>query len=108
MHPLYTAGVQSILEAMPKLSLYTEYLTVYAKERFRKKISLIHSLSLCWHSGIMYRSILPVNASDLVSYLVLQTSLFTAKQFIPHTALESYNICGWVKEVHTFKRQENS
>ena len=108
MHPLYIVGVQSILEAMPKLSLYAEYLTGDAKEKYRDKISLIRSLSLCWHAGIMYRSILPVNASDLVSYLVLQTSLFTAKQFIAHMALESYNVCGWVKEVYTCKRQENS
>ena len=83
---------------MPKLSLYAEYLTGDAKERYREKISLIHSLSLCWLAGIMHRSILPVNASDLVSYLVLQTCLFTAKQFIAHMALESYNICGWVKK----------
>ena len=86
MHPLYTVGVQSILEAMPKLSLYAEYLTGDVKERYRDKISLIHSLSLCWHSGIMYRSILPVNTSDLVSYLVLQTSLFTAKQIINNSS----------------------
>ena len=48
----------------------------------------------------------PVDASDLVSYLVLQTSFLTAKQFKAHKGLESYNqfVCGWVKEVRTWKK----
>ena len=40
-----------------------------------------------------------VEASDLVSYLVLQTSFVTAKQFKAHKYLEAYNqsTSGWVK-----------
>ena len=47
----------------------------------------------------------PVEATDLVSYLVLQTSFVTAQQFKAHKYLESYNqfVCGWVKEVRTWK-----
>ena len=43
----------------------------------------------------------PVDASDIVSYLVLQTSFVTAKQFKAHKSMEGYNqfVCGWVKEV---------
>ena len=47
----------------------------------------------------------PVDACDLVSYLVLQTSFVTAKQFKARKGLEAYNqfVCGWVKEVKTRK-----
>ena len=43
----------------------------------------------------------PVDSSDLVSYLVLQTSFATAKQFIAHKSMEAYNqfVCGWVRDV---------
>ena len=45
----------------------------------------------------------PVDACDLVFYLVLQTSFMMAKQFKACRGLEAYNqfICGWVKEVKT-------
>ena len=46
-----------------------------------------------------------VEATDLVSYLVLQTSFVTDQQFKAHKSAESYNqfVCGWVKEVNTWK-----
>ena len=46
-----------------------------------------------------------VDASDLVSYLVLQTSFITLKQFKSHRSLESYNqfVNGWVKDVNGWK-----
>lgn len=42
-----------------------------------------------------------MEASDIVSYLVLQTSFLTAKQFKAYKSLESYNqfVSGWVKDV---------
>ena len=51
--------------------------------------------------GECVERVLPVEASDLVSYLVLQTSFVTAKEFKAHKSRESYNqfVCGWVKEV---------
>ena len=50
----------------------------------------------------------PVEASVLVSYLVLQTSFVTAKEFKAHKSLEFYNqfVCGWVKEVKTWIKGE--
>ena len=47
----------------------------------------------------------PVDACDLVSYLVLQTSFVTAKQFKARKGLEAYKqfVCGWVKEIKTRK-----
>ncbi len=43
----------------------------------------------------------PVEASDLVSFLVLETSFVTAKQFKAHKSMEAYNqfVSGWVKDV---------
>ncbi len=48
----------------------------------------------------------PVEACDLVSYLVLQTSFITAKQFKAHKSLESYNqfVCGWIKDGKVWKK----
>ena len=46
----------------------------------------------------------PVDGSDIVSYLVLQTSFVTAKQFKAHKSMEAYNqfVCGWVKDVRSW------
>ena len=45
----------------------------------------------------------PVYASDLVSYLVLQTNFVTAKQF---KALKAYNqlMCDWTKDVCSWRK----
>ena len=42
-----------------------------------------------------------VEASDIVAYLVLQTSFLTTKQFKAYKSLEAYNqfVSGWVKDV---------
>ena len=50
-------------------------------------------------------SVPPVDACDLLSYLVLQTSFVTSKQFKARKRLEAYNqfVCGWVKEINTYK-----
>ena len=45
-----------------------------------------------------------VEASDLLSYLVLQTSFVTAKEFKAHKSLQF--VCGWVKEVKTWIKGE--
>ena len=49
-------------------------------------------------------SLTPVDVSDLVSYLVLQTNYITAKQYKAHKSLEAYDqfTSGWVKEVKTY------
>ena len=50
----------------------------------------------------------PVDACDMLSYLVIQTSFVTAKQFKARKGLEAYNqfVCGWVKEVSIRKIAE--
>ena len=46
-----------------------------------------------------------VDASDFVSYLVLQTNFITAKQFKKHKSLEAYYqfLCGWVRDVRQWR-----
>ena len=50
----------------------------------------------------------PVDACDLLSYLVIQTSFVSLKQFKARKGLEAYNqfVCGWVKEVSIHKIAE--
>lgn len=47
----------------------------------------------------------PVEASDIVAYLMLQTSYLTTKQFKAHKSLEAYNqfVNGWVKDVYAWQ-----
>ena len=47
----------------------------------------------------------PVEACDLVSYLVLKTSFITSAKFKARKGLEAYNqfVSGWIKEVNTRK-----
>ena len=94
---------------MGKLSAYADKLSGSAKKRYSGKISQIGGLDpfLRPLEGCVER-VPPVEASDRMSYLVLQTSFVTAKQFKAHKSLESYNqfVCGWVKEVKTYFKGE--
>ena len=97
---------------MNKLSKYTESLSLESKEGYKQKISLIgidpfviaetNQRSTVSPAAITMANALTtlpaVDGSDLVSYLVLQTSFVTAKQFKAHKSMEAYNqfVCGWV------------
>ena len=84
------------------LSAYAKGLDEAAKQRYLQKISVINShdplLGLPRDAKVVYP---PVDSSDIVSYLVLETSFYTAKQFKARKGLEAYNqfVSGWVKEV---------
>ena len=94
-----------------RLSKYAEKLSAEPRVRYMEKIQLIgntdpftlsgENLS----SGIESSNLPPVDASDLVSYLVLQTSFVTAKQFKAHKSLEAYNqfTSGWVKDIRSWE-----
>ncbi len=73
------------------------------KLRYAEKLTLINGQDpfLLGSSGIEKKPLPPIEATDLVSYLVLQTSCVTAKQFKAHKSMEAYNqfVSGWVKEV---------
>jgi len=75
---------------------YISKLSAEAKTRYEEKIKLIggldpYSSNLGKEIGI----IPPVDAADMLSYLVLQTSYLTSQQF-------KARICGWVKDVQTW------
>ena len=76
-----------------------------AGERYTEKIRLINGLDPFSSSlGKAVDAFPPVDASDLVSYLVLQTSFMTSQQFKARKSLEAYNffVSGWIKEVKSF------
>ena len=66
--------------------------------------ALFESQAAASATGAKPGTLPPVDGSDIVSYLVLQTSFVTAKQFKAHKSMEAYNqfVCGWVKDVHSW------
>ena len=74
-----------------ELSSYSESLNQEAKARYKDKIALIDGIDPFGKItvGKPYSGVLPVEACDLVSYLVLQTSFITASQFKAHKGLET-------------------
>ena len=95
-------------EGAKNLSSYAANLSKEAKDRYVSKISIINGADP--FLGVIVEAeatseLPPVEAaSDLVSYLVLQTTSFiTSSQFKARKSLEAYNkfLCGWVKDVTT-------
>ena len=81
---------------MSKLSNYAEALPAEAKRRYIDKLRCIGGVDpLCIQKfGVDIAQPCPlplIDAADIVSYLVLQTSYITAKQFKAHKSLEEYN-----------------
>ena len=77
---------------MLNLSSYAENLSEDAKRRYKDKIKIIYDLDPFANGlGEPIDAVPPVEASDLVSYLVLQTSFVTSKQFKAHKSLDAYN-----------------
>ena len=91
------------------LSSYAENLSNEAKARYRGKIVIIGGLDP-FKRGLGEPCIVvpPVDASDLVAYLVLQTNFITTNQFKARKSLEAYNqfVCGWVRAVCSWKVAE--
>ncbi len=121
LYLLISAGVQlmavvlqrSMDEAVSELSSYANDLTGDAKRKYLNKIELVNGvdpflLPSSSHSTATPASLPPVEASDIVSYLVLQTSFLTAKQFKAYKSLEAYNqfIKGWVKNVQAWNLKD--
>ena len=94
------------MSAQLRISFYAQKLLDEAKRRYVNKISVINGLDpFGSFPGEVTEAVPPVEASDLVSYLVLQTNFITTQQFKAHKSLEAYNqfVCGWVKDVCTYK-----
>ena len=97
------APASSVTQHARKLSSYADKLPNEAKARYLQKLSLIDGEDPfeVSTSGGNDCPLPPVDASDIVSYLVLQTSFISAKQFKAHHSMEAYNQFsnGWVKDV---------
>ena len=75
------------------LSSYGEKLPTDAKACYLDKLTLIGGVDpFCISKNDCVCCSLPaLGASDIASYLVLQTSFVTAKQFKAHQSMEGYN-----------------
>ena len=82
------------------LSPYAEELPPEAKKRYIQKITTIDNVDpfVSGRIGEITEEVPPVDACDLVSYLVLQTSFVTSSQFKARKGLEAYNqfVSGWI------------
>ncbi len=84
---------------------YITTLSAEAKTRYEEKIKLIGGLDpYSSNLGKEIGNIPPVDAADMLFYLVLQTSYLTSQQFKARKSLQAYNqfISGWVKDVKTW------
>ena len=93
------------------MSCYAQKLPLEAKQRYLQKLQLIGGIDpFCISTKTHKESPTPppFTSADLVSYLVLQTSYISAKQFKAYKSLEAYNqfTSGWIKNVTTWKLEE--
>ena len=67
---------------VPLLSEYSKKLESVVKRRYLEKISVIGiDPATLWNAKLDPECLPPIEAVDLLSYLVLDTSFYTAKQF---------------------------
>jgi len=92
---------------MQWLSTYAQNLSSDAKACYGEKLAIYGGSDpfLAGSFGNVVDDLPDVDSSDLISYLVLQTSYITAKQYKARKGLEAYNqyVYGWVKDVSTRK-----
>lgn len=83
VNKLQSISVKVVNSEMEVLSAYARDLPLDAKARYLQKIFLISGLDPFKADGLgnLVDDIPPIEACDLVSYLVLQTSFVTARQF---------------------------
>ena len=87
---------------MVSISKYFKQLPLEAKRHYQEKIGVISGIDpftlSCNQQGQSNNaqaqpgSLPPIDSTDLHSYLVLQTSYITAKQYKAHKSLEAYTI----------------
>ena len=94
--------LDSLSKDIPVLSEYAKGLEMHVKRRYLQKISLVGVDPASIPSNQFDPECLPsIEATDLVSYLVLETSYYTKQQFKCHKSLEAYNqmVSGFVTSV---------
>ena len=98
---------------------YVEGLESHVRERYLKKISLVGIDPAAIPKEQFHSECLPpIEVSDLLSYLVLETSYYTNKQFKAFKSLEAYKqaVSGFIisvqellrKSERTFRAQKKS
>ena len=93
---------ENILLRIPVLSSYAEGLESHVRERYLKKISVVGVDPAAIPKEQFHSECLPpIEVSDLLSYLVLETSYYTNKQFKAFKSLEAYKqvVSGFVNSV---------
>ena len=96
------------------LSEYAKGLAEQPRRRYEEKLRLISRLdpfllpSMGSTNVAAPANLPPVEASDIVAYLVLQTSFLTTKQFKAYKSLDAYSqlVNGWVKDVQAWSVAE--
>ena len=94
---------EDILQKIPVLSSYAKGLENHIKERYLKKISVVGVDPAALPSEQLSPECLPpIEVSDLLSYLVLETSHYTNKQFKAFKSLQAHNqmVSGFVASVN--------
>lgn len=84
------------------LSDYAKKLKSHIYTRYLRKIAVIGVDSACLQGEKLDAECLPlIEATDLLSYLVLETSYYTLKQFKAFKSLESYNqmVSGFIRSI---------
>ena len=89
-------------DEVPVLSSYAKNLESHVRERYLKKISVVGVDPAAMPSEQFSAECLPpIEVSDLLTYLVLETSYYTNQQFKAFKSLEAYNqmVSGFVASV---------
>ena len=87
------------------LSEYAKQLDLYLRKRYLQKISVIgNDLVLIPEEKLEPECLPPVEAADLLSFLVLETSYHTKDQFKAFKSLQAYNqiVSGFITSVQGY------
>ena len=101
---------QNIKQSFPALSEYYNSLEPHVKRRYLEKISVVGlDPGTRLYSRLDPERLLPIEAMDLFSYLVTDTSFYTKEQFKASKSLESFNflVSGFITNVQGVKYWTN-
>lgn len=95
-------SIAELSKKIPVLSEYVKSLDSHVKLRYLKKLSVIGVDPQSIPSERFSADVLPpIEATDLVSYLLLETSYYTKEQFKAYKSLEAFNqmVSGFITSV---------
>lgn len=88
----YKEDLEGLSGAFPVISEYAKRLEKHIKRRYLQKISVIGvDPAIILSDQFGPECLSPAEATDLLSYLVLDTSYYTKEQFKAYQSLEAYN-----------------